>query len=259
MEVTVWSALGGGLVSFFTPCVLPLVPVYFASLVGSDVLEAKAQRSRIAVFLHSLSFVIGFTLVYVILGAAVGLLGFSIGPHLKLLREISGIVLVVFGLFMLFALKVPWLNYEKRLSPATGRTTGYLRSFLTGALFTLAWTACTAPILASILSLAMVEATAARGAFLLAIYSLGLGLPFLAIGAAFDFLLPLVRRINRYSGIIYIVGGILLITVGILILTNNLASLKTMGEYWPYLIVWLFIVENILILANKSGWIGKLW
>ena len=151
------------MVSFFTPCVLPLVPVYFASLVGSDVLETKASRSRITVFLHSLIFVLGFTLVYVILGAGFGLVGLQINTHMQLLHQIAGAVLIFFGLFMLVSLKVPWLNFEKRLSPGTGRTTGYMRSFLTGALFTLAWTACTAPILTSILGLAMVEATAAKG------------------------------------------------------------------------------------------------
>ncbi len=259
MDVTVWAALWGGVVSFFTPCVLPLVPVYFASLVGGDVLEARDKKHRLTVFLHSLSFVIGFALVYVLLGAGAGLLGLQINTHMRLLYQIAGSVLIFFGLFMLLSLKVPWLNFEKRLSPSTGRTTGYLRSFLTGALFTLAWTACTAPILTSILSLAMVEATAARGAALLAVYSLGLGLPFLAIGAAFDYLLPLVRRINRYTVTIYIVGGILLISVGILILTNNLGWLRDVGGYWPYFIVWIFVVENILILVNKFGWLGKLW
>lgn len=258
-SVTIWAALWGGIVSFFTPCVLPLVPVYFASLVGSDVLEARDRKNRVAVFLHSLSFVLGFALVYVLLGAGAGLLGLQINTHLRLLYQIAGSVLVFFGLFMLVSLKVPWLNFEKRLSPGTGRTTGYLRSFLTGALFTLAWTACTAPILTSILSLAMVEATASHGAYLLAIYSLGLGLPFLAIGAAFDSLLPLVRRVNRYTVVIYVVGGLLLISVGLLILTNNLATLRDVGTYWPYWIVWIFIVENIVILLNKFGWLGKLW
>lgn len=148
-----------------------------------------------------------------------------------------------------------WLNYEKRLSPSTGRTTGYLRSFLTGSIFTFAWVACTAPILTSILVLAASSETAGTGAYLLAIYSLGLGIPFLAIGAALDSLMPIIKRIYRFSTIIYIVGGILLITVGILILTNNLNWLRSVQNW----IVWLFIVENVLILTNKFGWVGKLW
>jgi cytochrome c-type biogenesis protein len=255
-NITILSALGGGLLSFFTPCVLPMVPVYITSLIGADVLEDKAKRNRLGVFLHSLSFVLGFTIVYTFMGAAVGLIGFNIGLHLAGLYKIAGSILIFFGLFMLVALKVPWLNFERRLSPSTGRTTSYLRSLLTGAVFTFAWVACTAPILTSILALAMVEATAVRGAYLLAIYSLGLGLPFLAIGAALDSLLPLIKRIYRYSNLIYIIGGILLVTVGIiLLLTNSLVWLRSLQNW----IIWVFIVENVLILTNKFGWLGKLW
>ena len=131
---------------------------------------------------------------------------------------------------MLAAWKLPWLNYEKRFTPSLGTTTGYLRSFLIGVAFSLAWTACVGPILGGILALALDSATAWRGAYLLVIYSLGLGLPFLIIGAAFDSLAPLLRRGYRYSNLIYIISGLLLIVVGGFILTNKLtwfASLTT--------------------------------
>ena len=216
-------AFGAGVASFVSPCVLPLVPVYLASLAGPEIFEARATRSRVPIFLHSLSFVVGFSIVFTALGAAVGLAGLFIGAHLAAIRTISGGLLIAFGLFMLVALKVPWLNYEKRLAPSRGITTGYLRSLLTGAIFCLAWTPCVGPILAGILTLAWGSETAWHGAYLLAIYSLGLGLPFLAIGAAFDSLTPLLKRITRYSSIIYIASGALLIIVGILILTNRLA------------------------------------
>jgi cytochrome c-type biogenesis protein len=254
-SVTIWAALGGGVISFFTPCVLPMVPVYIASICGPDVFEKTAKRNRVAIFVHSLSFVIGFTIVYTFLGTAAGLFGFAIGPHLAQIHTIAGIILIIFGLFMLVALKVPWLNYEKRMSPSLGNTTGYLRSLLTGAVFTFAWMACTAPILTSILTLAAASETAGTGAYLLAIYSLGLGIPFLAIGAALDSLIPIIKRVYRFSTVIYIVGGILLITVGILILINNLNWMRSIQNW----IVWIFIVENVLILTHKSGWLGKLW
>jgi len=154
---------------------------------------------RLPTFLHSLSFVFGFSLVFTIMGAIAGLTGFAINPSLALLNKISGSLLIAFGLFLLAALKVPWLNYERRLSPSMGNTTGYLRSFVIGASFSLAWTACVGPILGGILSLALNTATAWYGAYLLAIYSLGLGLPFLVIGLAFDSFLPLLRRIQRYT------------------------------------------------------------
>lgn len=222
-------AFVAGLLSFLSPCVLPLVPVYLASLAGPEIFEAKAGRRRIPIFLHSLSFVIGFTIVFTIMGAGAGLAGFAIGAHLTLLSKIAGILLIAFGVFMLVALKVPRLNFEKRLTPSQSRTTSYLRSFLTGSIFCLAWTPCVGPILGGVLTLAGSSATAWGGASLLAVYSLGLGIPFLIIGAAFDSITPLLKRIRRHSTRIYIISGAALITVGILILTNRLMVLATIS------------------------------
>ncbi len=227
-NISFWVAFGAGLASFLLPCVLPLVPVYLASLAGPEILDPKTATRRLPIFLHSLSFVVGFSIVFITLGAIAGLTGFAINPNSELLNRIAGSLLIAFGLFMLVALKVPWLNFEKRLSPSLGNTTGYLRSFLIGAVFSLAWTACVGPILGGILVLALDSATAWSGAYLLASYSLGLGLPFLIIGAAFSSINPLLRRIHRYSGLVYIISGILLIAVGILTLTNNLIWLSSL-------------------------------
>jgi len=221
-SISIIAAFSAGVLSFLSPCVVPLVPVYFASLCGPEILETGAVRKRVPMFLHSLSFVIGFSLVFVTLGAIVGLTGFAINPNSALLNKIAGSLLIAFGLFMLAALKLPWLNYEKRLTPSLGNTTGYLRSLLIGATFSLAWIPCVSPILGGILTLALGSETAWHGAYLLAIYSLGLGLPFLIIGVAFDSITPLLRRIHRYSRLIYIISSLLLITIGVLILTNSL-------------------------------------
>jgi len=221
-------AFSAGLLSFLSPCVLPLVPVYLASLAGPEIFEPKASRVRAPIFLHSLSFVVGFTVVFTIMGAGAGLAGFAIGSHLVVIRQVAGILLIAFGLFLLLGQKVPQLNLERRLTPSRGATTSYLRSFLTGGIFTLAWTPCVGPVLGGILALASTSEVAWRGAYLLAIYSLGLGIPFLIIGAAFDSVAPLLRRIQRYSKVVYIVSGVLLITVGILILTNRLVLFSGM-------------------------------
>jgi len=221
-EISFLVAFSAGLLSFLSPCVLPLVPVYLASLVGPEIFVTGAYKSRISLFLHSLSFVIGFSVVFTILGAGAGLVGFAISAHLVVIRQIAGSLLIVFGSFILAALKVPWLNFEKRLTPSQSVTTGYLRSFLTGSIFCLAWTPCVGPILGGVLTLALGSETAWQGAYLLAIYSLGLGLPFLLIGAAFDSITPLLKHAHRYSTAIYIISGLLLIAVGILILTNRL-------------------------------------
>jgi len=229
MEISIAVAFSAGLLSFLSPCVLPLVPVYLASLVGPEIFGDRVTVNRLPIFLHSLSFVVGFSLIFTTMGAIAGLTGFAINPSLALLNKISGSLLIAFGLFMLAALKVPWLNFEKRLTPSLGSTTGYLRSFIIGATFSLAWIACVGPILAGILALALNSATAWRGAYLLAIFSLGLGLPFLIVGVAFDSITPLLKRIHRYSNLIYLIGGLLLIAVGVLVLTNNLIWLSSLA------------------------------
>lgn len=224
-NVSLAAAFGAGLASFVSPCVLPLIPVYFASLTGGDVTGGARPAKRLPVFLHSLSFVLGFSIVFILMGALAGLVGVSISPDSLVARIVSGGLMLFFGLFMLAALKIPQLNFTKRLSPRLVASGGYLRSLLIGGAFALAWTPCVGPILGSVLTLALSSATAWQGAWLLTIYSLGLGLPFLIIGAAFDFTAPLLKRIQPYSQWIYILGGIILVIIGILILTNRLGWL----------------------------------
>ena len=221
-DVSLLVAFGAGLAAFVSPCVLPLVPVYLANICGTEILEAEAGRGRFPIFFHTLSFVVGFSLVFIILGAIAGLAGFAISSHFLVLK-IGGSLLIVFGLFLLASLKFPWLNYEKRLTSRLGATTGYLRSVLIGAIFSLAWTPCVAGLLGSALGVALTSGSAGQGAYILAIFSLGLGLPFLVAGIAFDFIRPILKLIHRYSTWSYIVSGLLLITVGILILTGVLA------------------------------------
>jgi cytochrome c-type biogenesis protein len=228
-NIPIIAAFSAGLLAFLSPCVLPLVPVYLASVCGPEILEAGSRRERISIFFHSLSFVIGFSVVFITLGAAAGLGGFALRSA-PIANKVGGSLLIAFGLFMLAALKFPWLNYEKRLTPSLGVTTGYLRSFLIGVIFSLAWTPCIAGLLWGTLSLALTSGGIWQGTYLLGTFSLGLGLPFLIIGIAFDSLAPLLKRIHRYSTWFYIVGGLLLITIGILILTNNLIWSATIAS-----------------------------
>lgn len=228
-NISFFVAFSAGLISFLSPCVIPLAPVYLASIAGPDIFSAGVSQRRWLLFRHSLSFVVGFSLIFVTLGAIAGLTGYAITPSLTLLNKISGSLLVTFGLFMLAAQRVSWLNYEKRLTLPSGKTTGYLRSFLIGATFALAWTACVGPILGGILAIALNSATAWRGAYLLTFYALGLGLPFLAIGVAFDFFKRRLIQVQRYAGLIHMISGLLLIVVGILTLTNRLSWFATLA------------------------------
>jgi cytochrome c-type biogenesis protein len=221
MEVSFLVAFGAGILAFVSPCVLPLVPVYLASICGPEILESEVRKGRIPVFFHSLSFVVGFSLVFIVLGLGVGLAGFALSSA-PMAQNIAGSLLIVFGLFVLGTLKFPWLNYEKRLTPSLGATTGYLRSLIIGAIFSLAWTPCVAGLLGGTLALALNSDTVWQGAYLLGIFSLGLGLPFIIIGLAFDSISPLLKRVRCYSTPISIGSGLLLIAVGIAVVTGNL-------------------------------------
>lgn len=222
MQITVFLAFGYGLLSFFSPCILPLLPVYIANLTSPEIFEKREKRRRFVIFFHSLSFVIGFSIVFTLFGAGAGLIGAALSAHLDLAKKIAGVLIIIFGVLMLAAMKVPWLNYEKRVN-VKGLTGGsYVRSFIIGAVFPVAWTPCTSWVLGGILLLAGTSQTAWQGAYLLAIYSLGLGVPFLVLGIAFDFIVPLLKNINKYSNWIYIFSGLLMIAVGILILTDKM-------------------------------------
>ncbi len=221
-QITVLVAFGYGLLSFLSPCILPLVPVYMASLTGPEIIGDAGKRKRLSIFLHSLSFVVGFSVVFTLWGAGAGLIGEALVGHLSVVRRVAGVLLIVFGVVMLAALKIPWLNYEKRLRLSVPAAGGYIRSFLVGAVFPVAWIPCTSWVLGGILLLAGTSQTAWRGALLLAVYSVGLGLPFLALGAAFGFITPVVRAIHRYSTWVYVVSALLLIIVGVLVIADKL-------------------------------------
>jgi cytochrome c-type biogenesis protein len=221
-EVTFPLAFIAGLATFLSPCVLPLVPVYLASISGQDIVLGDTRTNRWPVFLHSLLFVLGLTLVFVLLGVGAGLAGAALRFHLVLIRQVSGGVLVALGVLMLTALKVPWLNYEKRLSVPAGKTTGYLRSFITGGVFCLAWTPCAGPVLGGILTLALSAEAVAASAFLLFIYALGVGLPFLVAGLAVNAVLPALNWLRRRATFITIVSGVLLMVLGILVIFDQL-------------------------------------
>jgi cytochrome c-type biogenesis protein len=223
-------AFTGGLLSFFSPCVLPLVPAYLANLAGVTAIDPQTRKSYLPALFHSLSFVLGFSLIFIGLGASVGLIGTTITAHSALLRQIAGGLIIAFGVFLIAAFKLPWLNYEKRLNTTVGSNPGYLRSIGIGAAFALGWTPCIGPILGAILTIAWSSQTAAEGALLLTIYSLGLGIPFIILGLVWGAIMPWWKNINRHLGTISIVSGVLLIIVGILILTGNLAWL---GQFVP--------------------------
>ncbi|MDD5288889.1 MAG: cytochrome c biogenesis protein CcdA [Dehalococcoidales bacterium] len=222
MQISIFIAFGYGLLSFFSPCILPLLPVFVANLTNPEIFDNRVKQNRFSIFFHSLSFVIGFSVVFTLWGAGAGLIGVAFSRYLAVVRQISGVLITIFGLLMLASLVVPRLNYEKRLNLSGLKAGSYLRSFLIGAVFPVAWIPCTSWVLGGILLMAGTSQTAWQGAYLLAVYSLGLGLPFLVLGIAFDFIVPLLKNISKYTKWVYVFSGLLLIAVGILILMDKM-------------------------------------
>jgi cytochrome c-type biogenesis protein len=221
-----WTAFGAGLLSFFSPCVLPLVPAYIANLAGASAIEVNEKRKIWPTLLHSIAFVLGFSILFILMGASAGLIGSAITTYAETLRVVSGIVVIIFGIFLIAAYKIPWLNYEKRLHLQGARNPGYLRSMLIGSAFAVGWTPCIGPILGSILFIASYTQETAKGALLLAAYSMGMGVPFLLIGLAWSYIMPFWKSLNRHLSLISIISGILLIIVGVLMLTGQLTWLS---------------------------------
>jgi cytochrome c-type biogenesis protein len=221
-SISPWVAFGGGLLSLLSPCILPLIPVYLAVLAGPAGAGEERSGRRLTVFRHSLLFLAGFTLVFVALGAGVGWMGELFRPDFKLVHRIAGSFMIILGLFMLAANRISWLNYEKRLTAGTNLNASYIRSFMAGFIFALAWTPCVGPVLAGILTLAFNSESVGQGAILLFIYSLGLGLPFLAIALGFGSLKPVLIVLKRFSAFVNIVAGLLLMATGVLILIDRL-------------------------------------
>ena len=225
-DVTYWTAFVAGLLSFFSPCVLPLVPAYLANLAGAAAIDTGDARKVWPTLLHSIAFVLGFSILFILMGAAAGLIGASVIAYAETLRIISGIVVIIFGIFLIAAYKIPWLNYEKRLHLQGARNPGYIRSLLIGAAFAVGWTPCIGPILGSILFIASYTGETVKGATLLAVYSMGMGIPFLLIGLAWSYIVPFWSGLTRHLALISILSGILLIIVGVLILTGQMMWLS---------------------------------
>lgn len=231
-----------GILTFLAPCTLPLVPGYlgFISGVSTNDLQDpnKSKLARRKIFLNGVLYVIGFSLVFIVLGSLFGLGGAALVKYKIWLSRIGGVFVIFFGLFMMGILKLPFLNVEKRMSSVKALKPGNpVSSLIFGAAFAFGWTPCVGPILGSILTLAASSATIGQGAFLLAIFSLGLAVPFLIIAASISSASSYLARLNKYLNTISIVGGAFLVFLGILLLTNKL------GVWIAYFYQWFNFIN----------------
>ncbi|MEA3328555.1 MAG: cytochrome c biogenesis protein CcdA [Candidatus Omnitrophota bacterium] len=225
-EVSFFIAFGAGMLSFFTPCVLPLIPAYICFITGLSLdeiqrskVDDKVIRSLKKIFWPTLFFVFGFSFVFVILGATAVYLGRAIFAYEKIIRIIGGSVIILLGLHVAGVFNIKWLGYEKKLH-LRNKPVNMLGSFMVGLAFAIGWTPCVGPALAAILALAGTQQTLIQGVMLLSSYSLGLGIPFILAALAMSTFLNLFARIGKYFKVVSMISGLLLIVVGILIITG---------------------------------------
>ncbi len=219
-------ALLGGIFSFLSPCILPLIPVYLANLAGVTPEELRLTRGvQGAVFKNALGFVVGFSVAFILMGAAASSIGFLLLQYQDLISQIGGIIVIIFGLQLSGIINLSFLLKSVGTRYQFG-TAGLLKSLLIGFVFAMAWTPCIGPVLGSILILAGAAGSVGWGVALLSAYSLGLAVPFLLVALFAAFLLEKIRLINRYLPLINKIAGATLIVMGLLLVTNTFIRLN---------------------------------
>ena len=232
-HITAGIAFLAGLVSFVSPCVLPLVPAYLSLLTGESLEDLKAETrtaARLQAVAHAMAFVAGFSLIFIGLGLSASAIGGALDANRVLIAQVGGVLVVILGLHMMGMIRIPWLMMDARFHVQHGRRTLWT-SALVGMAFAAGWSPCIGPILAGILAIAS-QQHSAQAALLLAFYCLGLAVPFLLTAVAIGMVLPLLNRIKRWLPAVEFVSGAFLIVVG-LVLVNN-AFLNVAGWFYQF-------------------------
>lgn len=226
-----------GILTFLAPCTFPLLPGYLGFISGTSLDDLKdprrAKTVRRKILLNGLVFMLGFAAVFIVLGTLVGFVGsIFLAPYRIWLMRVGGVFVIMFGLFMLGAIKIPFFLTEKKITiPPLFQRGRAINSFILGGAFALGWTPCVGPILGSILFVASTSQTALQGGLLLAVFCAGLAVPFIIIAAGIGSLSVYVSRISLYLNIVSIAGGLLLVFIGILLLTGNFSVLISQGYF----------------------------
>lgn len=223
-----------GLVSFVSPCVLPLVPAYLSFLTGSTLEELQssmAAPARARVIAHAVAFIIGFTIVFVALGASASAIGGVLKTNRHVIAQVGGVIIIILGLQMIGVFRLKFLAMDKRLHLQPGNRSFFM-SGIVGIAFAAGWSPCIGPILAAILAIASQSGGAAQGAWLLFIYSMGLAVPFIALALAFGAVLPALNRMKRFLPAIEVAAGVFMILVGIVLVNDWFLPLS--GKLYQY-------------------------
>ncbi len=233
-QISLFAAFSAGLLSFISPCVLPLVPSYLSYITGLSVENLakveERERFKSAILFNALLFIAGFSTVFIAFGASASLIGQVLYEYQDLIRKIGGILIIIFGLYLLGVLKLNIFMTERRLMHFESRPAGYIWSFLIGTAFAAGWTPCVGPVLGTILAYASTTESMSGGVMLLSAYSFGLGLPFFLTAFGMDTFLSYFKSLRSYLGGVSFVSGGLLILVGIMIFTDSVTLFTSFLE-----------------------------
>ena len=232
-NVTLGLAVLAGLASFLSPCVLALVPAYIGYLGGRSVTpEGTVVENRWVTFAHGVAFVVGFSIVFILLGAAASAIGALLFDFRQWIARIGGVVVIIFGLHTIGVINIPFLDYDTRraYSPNSGGS-GYASSAMMGVFFSAGWAPCVGPVLGAVLTLSLTSAALTQGVVLLTAYSLGLAIPFLVAALGVGRVAELMRNHIRAVKIISMATGVILIIVGIMLFTGTLEALARFGFF----------------------------
>jgi len=225
------AAFLAGLVMFLAPCTLPLVPGYLAFIGGAGIEGYKKEATRQRILLNAIAFVIGFSLVFILLGIGAGSIGALLSPWREILSRLAGVMIIIFGLTMLSG-TIPFLSSERHIPiPSFLQLGKWESSFLIGIFFALGWSPCIGPILGSILLFASISTTMLQGAILLGIFSLGFGIPFVIVALCIGSIDHFLMRVGSFTHTLSIIGGILLVLLGIIMLCGKATSLVSWGFF----------------------------
>lgn len=224
-DISIFLAFSAGLLSFLSPCVLPLVPAYISYLTGSSIEELKYNKTKLLTLYKSFGFVLGFSVIFILMGVSITSIGKLLITHKDLFRRIGGIIIIIFGLHTIEIFKFKLLYREKRFL-YFDKINGPFSSLIMGMAFALGWTPCIGPILSSILIYATSMDSIDKGVLLLVMYSIGLSVPFILTAMALESFTEQFKRFSKHLPIISKISGILMIIMGIIIFTNKLAILS---------------------------------
>ncbi|AIQ36016.1 cytochrome C biogenesis protein DsbD [Paenibacillus sp. FSL R5-0345] len=223
---TIAVALIAGVLSFLSPCIFPLIPSYVSHLTGSFVQDNKINVEKKLLLTRSISFILGFSVVFVVMGASASFIGQFFAGNREVVEKISGLLIIVFGLQMAGILSLRFLMVNKKWGNTGTSKKGNLRSFVLGLAFGSGWTPCVGLALSSILLLAGSTETMYSGMFLLFVYSIGLGIPFLLLSIMLTYSLGILKKINRWLPLLSVINGWILVVMGLLLFTGQLQKLS---------------------------------